>query len=333
MTGLQYKNTIAKALNELSGTNDSIAVAKEILNSCGAEFPYGELEGILRTFSSDEFTCWRTCTYEDAQKFANEGIPVVGVSSKSIFVIEPEDSAVSGEDVVDVPSNASEFIRQASSMPPDECTDMHFFYYSGTPTTILSIDMGSVSNVPSTMTGDGFGGWYNPAPRCLNQGIRDRIPRFVQYNRWGPCVAYSIMMGHYYLYFRTSHPNATTWFTNNVGTYLDSGGATGTAYGFVNRINYSISTLRSQLNSGKPVTISGKNSGGTNHMALAVAYIGNGVCESQFVVVDPYRDVANTVAPFFTTFAEFKNRFPNDGTNWIRNENGVFLTNPMFTFK
>jgi hypothetical protein len=111
-------------------SRDSIAITRKILKNCEADFPYGECKGILLTLLSDEFTCWRSCTYTDAQKFANEGIPAVGVSSENIYVIEPEESAVSIEDVVNAPNNAGEFIRQATSMTPEERIDVQFFAYS-----------------------------------------------------------------------------------------------------------------------------------------------------------------------------------------------------------
>jgi hypothetical protein len=321
LTGLQYKNTIAKALNELSVTNNSIAVAKEILNSCGAEFPYVELEGILRTFSSDEFTCWRTCTYDDAQKFANEGVPVVGVSSESIYVIEPEDSALSGEDVVDAPDNASGFIRQTSLMSLDECADMKFFAYSGTPITILPATSGTISDVPLSLVRDGFDGWYNPV--CSNKGVRKRVPRFVQIDS-GSCLAYSIMMGSHCLNHSTVDP--TTFFNDRYKNgYINSnGGAIWDSFTDIQNNNHV--TMVNQLNLGRPVVVLGRTnkSGVTNydHFVLVVAYSGNGNCDGHFIVIDP---LSSRSSP--KTFAEFKANFPNDTVQFLGN------SYPMFIFK
>jgi len=178
----------------------------------------------------------------------------------------------------------------------------------------------TTTNVPNQMTADGFGGWYN-RPSDASTGLTNPIPRFV-HRGWGPCVAYSIMMGDYYLRYRTSQPNAATFFNNNVRTYLDSGGATGTAMDLINRLTYTMSTLRTQLNAGRPVVISGQSSSGTNHLGLAVAYRNGGTSTNDFFVIDPYYE-----APFLTTLGEFKLRFPNNATNISG------ATNPMLTFK
>lgn len=190
----------------------------------------------------------------------------------------------------------------------------------------LSSSYGTTSDVPSSMTSDGFGGWY-VLVLGNTKGVITRVPRFVQMTA-NPCVAYTIMMGYYYLLNRNNATvptaqNASDWFKAKVSDYYSSStGATGAAMNLVNKTSYSLAGMKAQLDLGKPVAITGKSSGGTPHMALAVAYIGNGNSIDQYAVIDPLYSAA-----FPTTFAEFKTRFPNNASNWLTYDN------PMCTFK
>ena len=171
------------------------------------------------------------------------------------------------------------------------------------PSWERAIDYGTTTDVPKNQTTDGFGGWYVPASG--NKGVTGKVARFVQMKS-GPCVAYSIMMGDYYLNYKASNPNASTWFKNNVDTYLDAGGATGTANSRITKTDYSLSKIKTQLNAGKPVVVEGWN-GSTRHMALVVAYVSCGGNTSQFVV-DPYHSTTfpSKLSNFFATYSATK---------------------------
>jgi len=177
---------------------------------------------------------------------------------------------------------------------------------------------------PGTITVDGFGGWYNPSD--ANTGVKNRLARFVQMKS-GPCVAYSIMMGDHYLNHYKVNP--TTYFNDKVKTYLSGVHATAACTDLTNRHEFNRTTLKEQLDAGRPVVISGQNSRGTDHFAVAVAYNGNINNDNNIIVVDPlYKDtITGTLIDFPMTFKKFKEAFPNNATNI-----GGF-TNPMFTFK
>jgi hypothetical protein len=191
-----------------------------------------------------------------------------------------------------------------------------------------SAGIGTSSNVPANITQDGFGGWYNPV--TANAGVSDRVARFVQMG-WGPCLMLAIMMGHHYLHHNEMTP--TTYYSNNINKFYDSGGATGTCMNLVNRLEFKRSLLISELNAGRPVVISGHN-GNSPHAAITVAYRNKGDNNKDFIVIDPLLRDPNRITappyPFPTTFAEFKVRFKEDAAGWTR---GPTLQNPMFTFK
>ncbi len=197
----------------------------------------------------------------------------------------------------------------------------------------LSSSYGTTSDVPSSMTSDGFGGWYVPV-LGNKKGVTTRVPRFVQMTA-NPCVAYTIMMGYYYLLNRNNATvptaqNAADWFNSEVSRYYDSstGLATAKAMCLVTKMEYDLATMKAQLDLGKPVAITGMTSGGTKHMALAVAYIGNGSSPDQYAVIDPLYKISETTikVDFPTTLEEFQDRFPKEASGWLS------CSNPMCTF-
>ena len=291
MSKKEYEKAILDALSATSQSEDPISIIRAALNSCDAGFPYGDCRGILTDLSENDFTGWRACTYDDAKKFVGEGIPTVGINDDQLVLVAPDGSQ----------KYDNNFICQANFLTPDE--KLKFFAYS-VPSWERAIDYGTTTDVPKNQTTDGFGGWYVPASG--NKGVTGKVARFVQMKS-GPCVAYSIMMGDYYLNYKASNPNAATWFTNNVNTYLDAGGATGYANSRITKTDYSLSRIKTQLNAGKPVVVEGWN-GSTRHMALIVAYVSCGGNTSQFVVVDPYHSTVfpSKLSNFFATYSATK---------------------------
>ena len=288
MTAAEYEKAIRNALSETQQTDDPISIVRKILNNCDAEFPYGDCRGILAELSENDFTQWKSCTYEEAEKFADEGVPAVGVSNERVIVIAPED----GE------KYKSEFVSQANSLTPDEFANLKFFAYSE-PFAEKAFDYGSTSDVPNTLEADGFAGWYIPASG--NMGVTSKVARFAQ-KGWGPCKLYAILMGYYYLKEKDSNPDAAAWFNNNVSKYRDpNGGSNDKANGLIEEISYNLDEIKTQLNNNKPVTIAGKDKNNDTHFALIVAYVGCGANTSQFVVIDPW-----FTNPFPTTLMNFR---------------------------
>lgn len=333
MTGTEYKNAIMSALSEANQTADPISIIRTVLGNCDTDFPYGDCRGVLAALSKNDFMGWRACSYEEAKKFANEGVPTVGINDERIVIIVPDDYTLSS----DKSDAKSKFVVSANSITNEEESSMKFFASSGSVFALPS-SYGTVEDNPESMSSNGFGGFYVPISGN-KKGVTNKVPRFVQMSS-GPCVGYTIMMGYYYMLNRNNTAasitatNATNWFNDNLSEFLDGNYATGTAMNKVTKMEYSLSTLKSQLNLGKPVAITGKDSNGTLHMALAVAYIGNGGCTAQYVVIDPLYKLKGATTPidFPTTLLSFKSTFSANASNWLTNSSGIYLSNPMCTF-
>lgn len=145
MTTAEYEKAIRNALSEAQQTNDCISVVRKILNNCDAEFPYGDCRGILAELSENNFSQWRSCTYEDAEKFADEGVPAVGVNEERMILIAPD---------CNLKYDCS-FVQQADSLPYDG--ELKFFAYSE-PHSEKSNDLGTTSGIPDGQTTDLAGG-------------------------------------------------------------------------------------------------------------------------------------------------------------------------------
>ena len=105
--------------------------------------------------------------------------------------------------------------------------------------------------------------------------------------------------------------------------------------GLINRHEFNRTILKAQLDAGRPVVISGKNSKGTDHFAIAVAYKEDITDNNNIIIVDPlYKDtITGTLIKFPMTFKDFKDAFPNNATN-IRDPNTeLTVPNPMLVFK
>lgn len=301
MTNLQYKEMVLRALESLDNTSDSVDAVRKILSSCGVEFPYGLCESILDSLSNNKLAQWRSCTLENAAKSANNGIVTIGINNDKVVVIIPDSDDV----------DKSEFVCTANSLIPDKRKSFKFFANS----TVYAVN-GWTSDVPTNQTTDGFGGWYHRG--CYSEGVAERVPRFVQFSP-GPCLAYSIMSGDYYLHH--SSENVNTFFTNRyTNGYINASG--GAQWGtFADVMDFDMSYMKGTLESGEPVIVSGNN-GNYDHFVLVVAYTGKGTSKSDYTVIDPWHS-----ASFPTTFEDFSSRFPNDTAQFSG------FQYPMFIFK
>jgi len=133
MTSLQYKNVIIETLNDIKNVEDSINVVRKIFDNCNTGFPYGTYDGIMLALSSDDFICWRSYSSDGVQKHANMGIPSVGINSKCLFVIEPEDNAVLGSADDELSLNMDYknlYVRKINSISFEELSNMQFFAFT-----------------------------------------------------------------------------------------------------------------------------------------------------------------------------------------------------------
>lgn len=107
MTNQQYKNITEWTLKNMDAAerNDSLTVARAILNNCGVSLPEGGMQEILDALQSGDYMWWRPCTYEQAKSFADEGQPVVGVDDGRLIVIVP--SGIMSDNMSDAMSGES----------------------------------------------------------------------------------------------------------------------------------------------------------------------------------------------------------------------------------
>ena len=145
MTNLQYKDAVLKALESLDNSTNSVDEVRKILSGCDVDFPYGECEGVFNALSDNTFAQWSECSPDNAIKFANDGIPTVGICKEKVMVIIPD-----GEDTAE-----SGIVRAANSLTADERENYKFF----SNTNVRAVN-GWTSDVPNPLV-EGFGGISN----------------------------------------------------------------------------------------------------------------------------------------------------------------------------
>lgn len=93
MTSSQYYNIICGTLSNMTEEEkgDSACVAKKIFDNCGEAFPSGNCAAVWHVLKSNDYVNWRSCTAEEAQQYANQGIPTVAINEKRITIIQPEE--------------------------------------------------------------------------------------------------------------------------------------------------------------------------------------------------------------------------------------------------
>lgn len=92
MTASQYKNVIEWSLYLNRGKNDEpIIVARKIFNNLGVALPQGDFKKILSVLKKDNYMGWRTCSAEEANKFADIGVPTMAMDETRLFIIKPNE--------------------------------------------------------------------------------------------------------------------------------------------------------------------------------------------------------------------------------------------------
>lgn len=133
MTASQYKNiikwTISTNLEET--TSDCLAFSKKLFDNLGVAFPHGNLGNIMHIFNSTRFLGWRICDPKDAQKYANIGIPTIGINSNKIVIIIPNaeiDDLCGFEDISDITHENVKLVEELSEDEGNE--NLTFYTYS-----------------------------------------------------------------------------------------------------------------------------------------------------------------------------------------------------------
>ena len=136
MTGTQYNSVVRWTLANIDAetANDNLAAARAVMNNCGVAFPNGNILEVMFTLMSEKYMGWESCTYKQAQEYANTGIAAVGIDGERVVIILPEDSAVKRR-CTELEGNAAEYVKQAGRFSIAERMPMQFFAYAGAATT------------------------------------------------------------------------------------------------------------------------------------------------------------------------------------------------------
>ena len=136
MTGTQYNSVVRWTLANIDAetANDNLAAARAVMNNCGVAFPNGNILEVMFTLMSEKYMGWESCTYKQAQEYANTGIAAVGIDGERVVIILPEDSVVKRR-CTELEGNAAEYVKQADRFSISERMPMQFFAYAGAATT------------------------------------------------------------------------------------------------------------------------------------------------------------------------------------------------------
>ena len=130
MNKKQYNNVIEHTLKN-EQTDDSLRVARAVFNNIGVALPQGDNKTVYETIKTNNYMGWKSCTMQEAQAAANNGVAAIGISGDRIVIL----SAIDEEQPV---------TQTASVMTLDENTSaysvagLEYYAYSyGTTTNTL----------------------------------------------------------------------------------------------------------------------------------------------------------------------------------------------------
>ncbi len=90
MNKKQYNNVIKNTLKH-EQTDDSLSTARAIFDNMGVALPQGDIKTVYETISTDIYMGWKSCTMQEAQAAADNGIVAIGISEDRIVVLSAND--------------------------------------------------------------------------------------------------------------------------------------------------------------------------------------------------------------------------------------------------
>lgn len=113
MNNKQYNNVIEKTLKfeQTAQADDSLATARAIFDNMGVALPQGDIKTVYETISTDNYMGWKSCTMQEAQAAADNGVAAIGISENKIIVLSANDEeypVVQTASVMTLDENASE---------------------------------------------------------------------------------------------------------------------------------------------------------------------------------------------------------------------------------
>ena len=128
MTASQYKNILQWSffLNPKL-KKASLEDCRKIFQNLGVSFPLGELQEIIEILKSKKFLGWTPCSCEDAQKFANIGVPTIALNSNHIIFISPDDEI---NNLSNLNQDEIENVKSINELSYSDIKNLLFFAYS-----------------------------------------------------------------------------------------------------------------------------------------------------------------------------------------------------------
>lgn len=133
MNAAQYKNIIKWTIATTSNVSniDSLSFAKKVFDNLGVAFPHGDLNEITNILNNSKYLGWRNCSQDQAQKYANIGIPTIGLDSSKIIIIIPDneiDDLCGFEDVSHITHENAKRIDEI--IDDEDCENLKYYTYS-----------------------------------------------------------------------------------------------------------------------------------------------------------------------------------------------------------
>ena len=93
MNKKQYNNVIENTLKheQSAQTEDSLSAARAIFDNMGVALPQGDIKTVYETIKTDNYMGWKSCTMQEAQAAADQGVAAIGISEDRIVVLSAND--------------------------------------------------------------------------------------------------------------------------------------------------------------------------------------------------------------------------------------------------
>ena len=154
MTAEQYNNVIKCTVKKVDfpKTADSFQEARAIFKNLGVALPQGNGGEVLTALQTNDYMGWRSCTREEAQRYANNGIATIGISKDRIVVLTASVEEDETEEPIAVGTPTVMTLSSESS--EDVVSDLAFFAYNygGTTTGSSTGTTGSVQQYRDAYT-------------------------------------------------------------------------------------------------------------------------------------------------------------------------------------
>ncbi|MBR2848542.1 MAG: hypothetical protein IKB87_03695 [Clostridia bacterium] len=132
MTASQYKNILQWTLflNPELEKSDAMSAVRKLFDNLGVAFPQGTFTEILSVLKNDTFLGWRSCSCDETQKYADIGIPAIGVANDKTIIIPPKEAISILTANKEIEKLKSTYIKYAAELTAEERENMCFFVYS-----------------------------------------------------------------------------------------------------------------------------------------------------------------------------------------------------------